>query len=103
MLKEAAAQPDNPFYKAQLADAPMQEHPLYYDAFWELHTERQVGMAQGPIPDSAIKAYAADPDLRLTRREQWAFKDIIRAMDNCYLGIETEKSKAATKGQRKAR
>lgn len=103
MLKEAAAQPDNPFYKAQLADAPKQEHPLYYDAFWDLHSERQIGMTHGPIPDSAIKAYASDPDLRLTKREKWTFKDIIRAMDNTYLNVTSETTKTADRGKRKGR
>ncbi|WP_313392030.1 hypothetical protein [Sphingobium yanoikuyae] len=103
LLREAAAQPDNPFYHAQLANAPKQEHPFYYDAFWNLHTERQVGMAQGPIPDSAIKAYAADPELQLTNRERWAFRDIIRAMDNTYLNITAETAKTSTKAGKKGR
>lgn len=103
MLKEAAAQPDNEFYKNQLVNAPKQEHPLYYDAFWDLSTDRGIGMSHGPIPDRDIKAYAADPDLRLSQRERWAFKDIIRAMDNTYLTIEAEKSKAANKTGKKGR
>lgn len=31
---------------------------LYYDAFWNLTTTRQVGMGAGPIPWTACHTYA---------------------------------------------
>lgn len=54
-------------------------------------------MAEGPIPDSMIKAYALDPDLELTQRERWAFKKIIRALDNAYLRLNSEQAKNKAK------
>lgn len=102
-LKDAAANPNDPFFQKRIEDAPRQEHDLYYEAFWELGSERQIGMAEGQIPLNAIKAYAADPDLELTRRERWAFHAIIRKLDSAYLSLEADRRNAATKGARKGR
>lgn len=52
-----------------------------WEAFWELSTERQIGMREGPIPWSSIRAYLShstgiNPDV---------FVAVIRAMDSVYL------------------
>lgn len=54
----------------------------WLDAFWRLSTERQIGMAVGPIPDSAITRWIADNNLK---SEAKTFRRCIRAMDNVYL------------------
>lgn len=51
----------------------------WLEAFWELGTERQIGMGLGPIPGSAIRAWCQDwPDAR-------AFHMVIRRLDAAYL------------------
>jgi len=54
----------------------------WYEDFWELSTERQIGMGVGPIPASCVTRHCAgwrydDADM---------FKACIRAMDAVYLG-----------------
>lgn len=63
------------------------EWPIWR-AFWELSTERGVGMGPGPIPISAIRAAGE----ALGLQEQF-FKPIVRAMDNAYLSHVTGKEK----------
>jgi hypothetical protein len=58
---------------------------FHWDAFNELATERQIGMAMGPIPRSAIKAYAAE--FSFTADEFDDFNQIIRAMDAEYMSL----------------
>lgn len=53
----------------------------WYEDFWELSSERQIGMGVGPIPASAIDRHVAgwhyeDADM---------FRAVIRAMDGVYL------------------
>lgn len=53
----------------------------WYDDFWRLSTERQIGFGVGPIPASAIDKHVAG----------WGYEDAgmfeicIRAMDRAYL------------------
>lgn len=53
----------------------------WYEDFWRLSTERQIGMGLGPIPASAIDRHA----------EGWSYEDAeafefcIRRMDEVYL------------------
>lgn len=96
-----AANPSDERLLELLLSSPRQEHDFYYDAFWELSSERHDGMSARPIPVSKIEAYSEKPILRLTLREQWAFKRIIRELDNAYLTIEAERAKASTKGTKK--
>jgi hypothetical protein len=54
---------------------------LFLDAFWELSTDRQIGMGAGPIPAGAIERHTAgwppcDADM---------FRTCIRAMDRVFL------------------
>jgi hypothetical protein len=62
---------------------------FHWEAFHELSTERQIGMAMGPIPRSAIKAYA--DEFAMTGDEFDEFNRIIRAVDNEYMGMIHEK------------
>lgn len=81
----------------------------WYEAFWELSTERQTGFGAGTIPKSAIDAHVSG----------WAWDDaevfriVIRDMDHAYLCIVNKVDKApppqsardafrsGTKGRRK--
>lgn len=55
-------------------------------AFWELGTERQLGMSVGPIPGSKIREYLRD-EMELTGVEYDRAKAIIRKADDAYLGM----------------
>lgn len=68
-------------------------------AFWECHTDRQIGMSHGPIPSRAINEYAErcgyfEDDYTFLAR-------MIRALDDVYLTYIAEQSKADTKRQGK--
>ena len=56
---------------------------IYYEAFWLLHTSRQIGMAVGPIPHTEILLFCQlrklDPVTSATMEHH------VRAMDNMYL------------------
>ena len=66
----------------------------YLERFWELSSERQIGMELGPIPFSKIKETASE--WQLSTRTAEGFTMIIRAMDREYLKwIEKEKAKSA--------
>lgn len=57
-------------------------------AFWELSSDRQVGMVTGQIPWSSIKRYHQDnPFLSFE-----LFLQIIRAMDSEYLSGDSGKT-----------
>lgn len=62
---------------------------FYMKAFWDLSTERQLGMGVGPIPWSRIfqygNFYQLDEDLLDP------FIQIIREMDNGYLEFQQDK------------
>jgi hypothetical protein len=64
---------------------------FYYDAFWELDSERQLGMAAGPIPWSAIMLYADAYVLDSYMSELLLF--FIRAMDRTYLKYQADQRK----------
>jgi hypothetical protein len=58
-------------------------HPqfqFYWDAFWELSSDRQVGMAIGRIPFSSIDRYAQRYDLDQVD-EFDLFREVMRSMD----------------------
>lgn len=52
-------------------------------AFADLSTDRAIGMAVGPIPWTAIKAYADEHELAGNARR--VFFGCIRAIDRAYL------------------
>jgi len=57
-----------------------------WNAFWELGTERQLGMAIGPIPGSKIREYLRD-EMELTGADYDRAKAIIRKADDAYCGM----------------
>ena len=59
---------------------------LIWDAFWELGTERQLGMSTGPITGSKIRDYLRD-EMDLTGAEYDRAKAIIRKADDVYCGM----------------
>lgn len=59
----------------------------YWEAFWELSTDRQAGMSDGPIPWSSIKNYCVDSE----------FAIIIRAMDSVYMSHKSGEGQEMTK------
>jgi len=63
---------------------------FYYDAFGELGTARQFGMAVGPIPFTAIAEYFRIYDIEGDFHE---FSAIIRRMDSVYLELNAEEMK----------
>jgi hypothetical protein len=87
----ADAQKGNEFAIEYLKKAPRLLHPLYWEAFNDLSTERNSGgMGIGPIPRSAMRQYA-DEELGLTRPERDAFMWIIRQLDIKYLNNQAAK------------
>ena len=59
---------------------------LIWNAFWELGTERQLGMSVGPIPGSKIREYLRE-ELELHGAEYERARAIIRKADDAWLGI----------------
>jgi len=57
-----------------------------WDAFWELGTERQLGMTVGPIPGSKIREYLRD-EMELIGTEYDRAKMIIRRADDAWCGM----------------
>lgn len=59
------------------------ENVFYYEAFWEVSSDRQVGMGLGGIPFTAIDRYAAR--YGITDQDRFdAFRRTMRAMDAEY-------------------
>jgi hypothetical protein len=59
---------------------------LLYTAFAELSTDRQLGMAEGPIPWSSIRRYAHEYGFDLSD-----LSDILRRVDGAYLRHQAAK------------
>lgn len=66
---------------------------IFYGAFNDISTERQSGMAMGPIPSSAIAAYTNRHDLTRLQGDQLYL--IVRAMDAAFTAAVAKKQKAA--------
>lgn len=76
---------------AAKADGPIPDHltppeilpgaDAWLADFWELSTDRQIGMAAGPIPAASIARHTAGWDIIEAER----FRSCIRAMDRAYL------------------
>jgi len=93
ILQGIAAQPDDEFFKARMAEAPKQEHVFYYDEFLRLSTLRNYEL--GAIPIDKIEASART--LPLSTSEQRAYTYIIHCLDRAYLSTVAEKNKAGSK------
>jgi len=73
---------------AEFYDRPEIEPHLtwLWNAFWELGSERQLGMSVGPIPGSKIREYLRD-ELDLHGTEYDRARTIIRRADDAYVGM----------------
>ena len=73
---------------AAFYDRPEVEPHLQWlwSAFWELSTERQLGMAVGPIPGSKIREYLRD-EMELAGAEYDRARAIIRRADDAWCGM----------------
>jgi hypothetical protein len=79
-----------PFYERP--ELTIQEG-IYLSAWYDLSTERPIGMAEGPIPRSKIKDYGTD-DLGLIGDELELFVSIMCRVDGGYLSNENEVNKS---------
>ena len=70
-----------------------------WDAFWELHTCRSLGMTAGPIPWTAVSTYAAAEELCVG--EAHFLHSVIRHMDNVWLHFQDDKMKASAGANKK--
>ncbi len=66
---------------------------FYLQAFWSLSTERQMGMAMGPIPQSAIIAYGLRAEL--DSDTMGLFEAVIRSLDAAYIDWALQEQKKA--------
>lgn len=62
---------------------------LYFNAFLELSSCRQMGMALGPIPWTAVNDYALYMDLDEDQHEDLHF--FVRELDNEYVKYQSKK------------
>jgi len=83
---------------AEFYDRPEVELHLVWlwNAFWELGTERQIGMSVGPIPGSKIRDYLSD-ELDLHGADYDRAKTIIRKADDAYVGMLNRRKEDETK------
>lgn len=58
----------------------------WLEAFWELGTDRQIGMKAGPIPASSIEAFADRQDMHDSERA--TFRQCVREMDAEWLAMQ---------------
>ena len=75
-----------------IKDAPELDIGLdyYYEIFWDLSTERQIGMGLGPIPHSAIEAYAVNHNFNAEEAHDLFY--LIKRMDVAFLQYSIEKN-----------
>ena len=90
-MHEAGGEPPAAFYE-QPDILPWNR--FYWESFFELSTERQIGMGAGPIPRSAIVAYAKESGIDGDRYD--VFHRIIRALDAEYLKLANPSGKDGT-------
>lgn len=69
---------------------------LYYNAFWELDTCRPQGFGPGPIPWTAMNAYALRYDM--TDEQTDELFHFVRAMDRAYLEHQAKRKPVGKKG-----
>lgn len=81
----------------QLLNEPMLHEGLdiYYSAFWELNTDRQVGMGLGPIPYSSIRNYCKDRGLGGDQSDN--MMRLLRKMDSEFIKFQEKQAKKARK------
>lgn len=64
---------------------------LFWSDFWELSTERQIGMAIGSIPRSKIREYFSE-EIGLAGLELDYAVDLTRRVDSEYVGMSSSDS-----------
>lgn len=73
---------------------------FYWRAFWELSTDRDIGMAEGPIPWTAMNQWAIR--YNIVNYEFDRFVILIKGMDSVYIDHRTKQHKkklsSASKG-----
>jgi len=72
---------------------------IYWEAFSDLTTERQIGMGIGPIPRSKTREYARDV-LDLTGEAYDQFCAVISRVDSDYVAMQNEPRNPAGDKQR---
>ena len=82
---------------AALLDEPklLQGLNLYYNAFWELFPDRQLGMSVGPIPYSSIIMYCRE--WNLDGELSGIMLKLVRKMDGTFLEWQDKQSKKSSK------
>ena len=101
-MRELSANPDDEWRAARVAEAPTiqsDQQFLYWQAFQELGTERQIGMSIGPIPLSKVWEWAHH--MNLTHSEARALVYVVRELDSEYLSITAKRSNSNSKPSRK--
>lgn len=65
------------------------QNVFLWDAFWELSSERQIGMGLGQIPYRALRSFAGDHGIAGDQFDR--FRSVIRQLDGEYLARQTPK------------
>lgn len=81
---------------ARIQNAPQLTEGLefYFHAFLEMSTCRPIGMGEGPIPWTVVRAYADTYDID-TDDEFDTLLTVVRELDFVYLGFKSKKQQAA--------
>jgi len=74
---------------------------FYLEAFRSLSTERQIGVAQGPIPDSKIVEYGLRRGLDHDVVEG-LLAPVVREMDTAYLRWNSEQSERENRQRKRS-
>jgi hypothetical protein len=83
LIKQARAM--NAPLPNKILNAPSLERDLilFYEAFWDLHSCRQIGSAEGPIPWTAIYMYCEQYEMYGEQREEVFYH--VKKLDGVYL------------------
>lgn len=68
---------------------------IYYRAFWECSSDRTVGMAEGPLPWTAINQWAIRYDFTGDEFDRLVL--LLKAMDSAYIAERAKQHKKASK------
>lgn len=63
------------------------EHLLFWDAFWEIGTDRQLGSSIGPLPYSSLRRYAADHGIAGDLLD--LFRGVLRMVDGHFIKLNS--------------